>query len=460
MKDLYVVILAAGQGTRMKSKLPKVLHQAAGKTLLEHVTELAFKLKPKQVTVVVPKQHDSFKSLPSFSKNKVSFAVQAQQLGTGHAVRAAMSGIKSKRGQVLVLNGDMPLARLNSVRKLIQMQQKKKTAVSLLTAEVEDSFGYGRILRNGKGALIGIVEHKDATAAQKNIHEINVGVYCFELAFLQKSIGKIKNQNKQKEYYLPDLVAFAEAHGLAMQASCLSDSKEALGVNTQIDLNCVADYLYERKRKEAMQNGAVLVGTQVFIDSDVKIASGVHLESPCYLKGETKLKSDVIIETGCVLKDSEVGEGSLIKSHSYLDQARVADNCQIGPFAHLRPKTELKSGVKIGNFVETKKSTVGEGSKINHLSYIGDAEVGKSVNIGAGTITCNYDGVNKYKTKLGDHVFIGSDTQLVAPVTLGKHVFVGAGSTVTRDAAAHSLVLSRVPQQEIKGWARRKRQKK
>lgn len=458
MKPVFTIILAAGHGTRMKSRLPKVFHLMGGKTLIEHVTSLARPIKSKKMILVVPQQHDHFKKTFG-SKSGVHFAIQKRQLGTGHALQTGLSGVNGAQGTVLVLNSDIPLVRGESLKKLLCLHQSGQNAVSFLTALVLDPGSFGRITRHRDGRVSGIVEVKDASEEQKKINEINVGNYCFDLAFLKKSMHQLKSHNKQGEFYLTDLVAMAVEEGLSVQTHEVQDVRESLGVNTQSDLKIVNEAFYVRQQEKFMTDGVSIIGDGVFIDADVKIASGTRIESPCYLKGNTQIGEDVKIETGCVIHSSRVGSGVRLKAHSYLDEAVVAKDCQIGPFAHLRPGTVLMTGAKIGNFVETKKTRLGEGSKISHLSYVGDAVVGKKTNIGAGTITCNYDGFKKFKTVLGDGVFIGSDTQLVAPVKVGSGAFVAAGTTVTQDVSADSLAISRSPQKEIKGWARKKRQK-
>lgn len=457
MKPVFTIILAAGHGTRMKSRLPKVFHLMGGKTLIEHVTNLACSVKSKKTVLVVPQKQDHFKKVFG-SKSRFHFAVQKQQLGTGHALQAGLSGVTGAQGTVLVLNSDTPLVRGESIRQLLRWHQAGQNAVSFLTAHVKNPGSFGRITRHRDGQVSGIVEVKDASGDQIKINEINVGNYCFDLAFLKNSIRRLKSQNKQGEFYLTDLVAMAVAEDLPVQTHEIQDVRESLGVNTQSDLKIVNEAFYARQQEKFMADGVSIIGDAVFIDADVKIASGTHIESPCYLKGNTRLGEDVKIEMGCVIQSSRVASGVRIRAHSYLDEAVIAKDCLIGPFAHLRPGTVLMTGAKIGNFVETKKTRLGEGSKINHLSYIGDAVVGKKTNIGAGTITCNYDGYNKFKTVLGDGVFIGSDTQLVAPVKIGSGAFVGAGTTVTQDVSANSLAISRTPQKEIKNWARKKRQ--
>ncbi len=445
MNSPTVIILAAGLGKRMRSAKLKVLHKVGGLTLIEHSVRLAIKLKPQNIVVVIPPNDES---IPKVFKNfkahttKLSFAVQPKALGTGHALRCGLDGLGKLTSPVVVLNADMPLVSLTSVKKLLTLQKNKKCAVSLLSVLTDPIKGFGRIVRDDDSNVTGIVEERDATAVQKKITEFNVGIYAFDGKFLSANITKLQNKNKQREYYLTDLVALAKKAKLCVCAVAATDNEESLGVNSQADLQRLNAVFYRLQRDKMMEDGVTLLGCAVFADADVRVKAGVTIESPCYLKGNT-----------CV------ANGTHIKAFSYLDDAQVGCDCQIGPFAHLRPGTVLKTGAKVGNFVETKKTTLGEYSKANHLTYLGDAEIGNGVNIGAGTITCNYDGVNKFKTILEDGVFIGSDTQLVAPVTIGKGAFVGAGTTITKDVAAGSLAVSRTPQKEIPGWALRRKSK-
>ena len=452
-----VVILAAGKGTRMKTNLLKVLHKVGGKTLLEHVVALSKKIKASRSVIVVPDHNTSIQE--TLQDNTLIYAVQKKQLGTGDALKAALSCIKKTSREILVMNGDMPFVSSSSITKLLQTHRKNKATVTILTVHVQKENGFGRIIRDGKGAVTGIVEVKDATKEQLNITETNVGVYLFDADFVNKSIASLQNRNAQKEYYITDLIALAVKKNHTVCGVPLKDHEESLGVNSQMDLACLNDVFYKRQRFKFMSDGVSILGSEVFIDADVRIGSGSVLMSPCYLQGATKLGQNVVIETGCFIKDSQIDANVHMKAYCYVTESRMAQGCQIGPFAHLRPKTELAADVKIGNFVETKKSKINAKSKVSHLSYIGDALIGKNVNIGAGTITCNYDGYTKFETILDDDVFIGSDTQLVAPVHVGRGAFVGAGTTVTKDVAPDSLAVSRVQQKEIHGWAKHKRKK-
>lgn len=443
MKNISAVVLAAGRGTRMKSPLPKVLHAVGGLPLIAHSVKIALAVKARDTLLVVPKDHAAIRSCleKKFPRSKIKYAVQKEPLGTGHALSMALAPIKANQGTVLVLNGDMPLITTQTVKNLLSVFQKSGAIVALLTADAKGPTGFGRIVRDGNSAITRIVEEKDADETERNISEINVGIYAFDLAFLKKSLSRLSRNNKQKEYYLTDLVAVARDENLVVTSCGVTEASEILGVNSQADLHVVNDVFYQAQRSRFMRDGITCLGNDIFIDADVKIGAGTILESPCYVK-----------------RGSQIGVGVLIKAYSYLDGTLVADHCQVGPFAHLRPGTDLAEGVKVGNFVEIKKSRIGKGSKINHLSYVGDATLGRNVNIGAGTITCNYDGINKHPTIIEDDVFVGSDTQFIAPIRIGKGSLIGAGTTVTKNVKPCSLVISRVPQRDVP--LRRKRHKK
>lgn len=463
MKKIFPVIMAAGQGKRMKSALPKVLHCVGGKTLLHHVVQKALRLSKQQIFIVVPQDHqliqDSLQKSLGNSYNRLIFAVQHPAQGTGDALRCALQYIPNTEGDLILLNADMPLLGVSTMKRILSAHQQKKAQLTILTAHLSDPPAYGRVIRDQQKNIVGIVEEKDATTQQKKINEVNVGVYAMQLDFAKKAVKALRSNNAQKEYYVTDLVALVAKNKKTLASWSLVDLSETLGVNSQSDLYQINQLFYQRQRERFLTEGVCLIGSEIFIDDDVSLAQGIKIESPCYLKGKTKLGKNVVVETGCMISASTVGENSVLHAHSYLDQVVVNADCQIGPFAHLRPQTFLADHVKIGNFVEIKKTDVGSGSKVNHLSYIGDAVLGKRVNVGAGTITCNYDGYQKSKTILEDGVFVGSDTQLVAPVRVGKNAVIGAGTTVTKEVSAESLVISRIPQKEIPQWAAKKRQK-
>lgn len=461
MRELCAIILAAGKGKRMNSDLPKVLHLVGGRPMVAFSFLAARTLNCKKTVLVVPKDDTLIKeAVLSYSapRQKVHFAVQNPPRGTGDAVRIAIEAAGlGKAGTVIVLNADMPLIEPDTIAKLLALHEKSRAAMTILSANKDDPSGFGRIKRDANGSVVSIVEDKDANASERKIGEVNVGVYAFNMTFLKQAIYQLETANEQKEYYLPDLAMIALREKRKVEAFQLQDQSEAFGANSQVELTRVNREFYRCRRERLSASGVALVGEDIFVDAGAVVEQGSVLESPCYIKGESVIKSGVTVETGCVIKSSQIGEGTHLKAYCYLDDVVIEKNAHVGPFAHLRPGTHLKDSVKIGNFVETKKSVFGKNSKANHLSYVGDATLGEGVNVGAGTITCNYDGVNKFKTVIEDGVFIGSDTQLVAPIKLGKGSFVAAGTTVTKDVAPFSLVISRVPQTEFMGWAKKKK---
>lgn len=457
MRNLFTVILAAGRGKRMKSDLPKVLHAVGGRPMVTFSLEIARSLRSFKTVLVVPKEHDAIDAAVRLFFPETLFAVQEAPRGTGDAVRCALQKSKlGKRGTLLVLNGDMPLISKETARRLVSEHNRVGAAMTILSADHPGLKSYGRIIRDASGSPIGIVEAKDASREQSRISEVNVGVYAFDLEFLTRAISELSTDNKQGEYYLTDMLGIAARGGRRVHAVILDDVTESRGANSRVELNDVNDLYYSRRCRELAAFGTALLGNDVFVDADARVAATATLQAPCFVRGVSVIEDGVFVETGCVVANTRIRKNAHLKASCYLDGAEVGPDCHVGPFAHLRPGTILKKGAKVGNFVEIKKSVVGEGSKASHLSYLGDATIGKHVNIGAGTITCNYDGVNKFKTVLADGVFIGSDTQLVAPVKVGKGAFVGAGTTVTKDVSPYSLAVSRVPQREIPGWAQRR----
>ncbi len=450
---LSIVILAAGQGTRMKSSRPKVIHPLAGKPLLQHVVDSARRLDPEQVLVVVG--HESDQVRQSMQGQDVSFVEQHEQLGTGHAVAQCLGELKPAN-DLLVLYGDVPLTRVETLTALID--GCSNSALAILSFLVEDPFGYGRILRDEQGNVRGIVEHKDASAAQLKINEVNSGIMFIRGNNLAGLIDQLGNDNAQGEYYLTDLVALAVAADEAVAAVVCEDANEVTGVNNQQQLADVEQQYRARQVQALMAEGTKLYDPlRIDIRGDLQVGNDVEIDINCIFEGSVSLGDNVRIAANCVIRNSRIGAGSEIKPMSSIDEAIIGRDVSIGPFARIRPGTECADGVKIGNFVETKKAQIGEGSKISHLSYIGDTEMGKNVNIGAGTITCNYDGVNKFKTVIEDGVFIGSDTQLVAPVKVAKNATIGAGSTITKDAPADKLTLTRSKQMTMDNWKRPKK---
>jgi len=448
---LTVIILAAGQGKRMHSDLPKVLHPLASKPLLTYVIETALSLEPSQVFVVHGHQGEQLKrSMTAYSS--IQWIEQSQQLGTGHAVAQAMPQI-SDDNAVLVLYGDVPLIQADTLRYLCQSIQADKFGI--LTVNLANPYGYGRIIRNTANQVQRIVEEKEATAAERQLQEVNTGIVIVPAKSLRTWLAQLDNNNAQGEYYLTDTVALAVRDQATLYTTMPNDTYEVMGVNDRVQLAELERY-YQKKQAENLMRQGVSVSDPNRLDIRGQVTTGrdVTIDINVVLTGRVQLGNRVKIAANCVITNAIIGDDSEIFPYSLLENVTVGAHCRIGPFARLRPETVLADQVHIGNFVEIKKSTIATESKINHLSYIGDSEVGCSVNIGAGTITCNYDGAHKHKTIIGDHAFIGSDTQLVAPVKIGKGSTIGAGSTITKDTAENALALTRVPQKTIPNWKR------
>lgn len=447
--NLEVIILAAGQGTRMKSPLPKVLHPVAGLPMLQHVVSTAGLLQPRAIHVVVG--HGAQQVQSALQDFDLTWVMQEQQLGTGHAVLQAMPAVQAD-STVLILYGDVPLITASTLESLVEAAV---LAPALLTARVAEPAGYGRILRDNTGALLGVVEHKDANSDQRAIDEINTGVLAAPAADLQAYLPAVGNNNSQGEYYLPDILSMAVAEGRTV-ASCLAGSElEILGVNDRVQLNQV-EREFQRRQAESLMRAGVSIADANRIDVRGQLRCGfdVSIDVNVIIEGEVVLGDGVSIGPNCVLKNSAIGDGATIHAMSHLEDARVGEGANVGPYARLRPGTVLAAGARIGNFVETKKAIIGVGSKVNHLSYVGDCEMGDGVNVGAGTITCNYDGVNKHKTRLGNGVFVGSNSTLVAPLDVADGGFLAAGSTVTKAVGENELAVSRAKQRNITGWQR------
>ena len=452
---LSVVILAAGRGKRMRSRLPKVLHPLAGRPLLAHVVEAARALGPEAVYVV--HGHGGGQVRAALGGLPVTWVEQAEQLGTGHAVAQALPRIPDGH-QVLVLYGDVPLLRSETLRRLLKAAEAGapgERGLALLTAELPDPTGYGRILRDADGRVTGIVEEGDASAEQRALREVNTGVLAAPAGRLRAWLERIDNRNAQGEYYLTDVVALAVLEGVPVRAVPAEDPAEVQGVNDRLQLAAL-ERLWQRRAAEGlMRQGVTLLDPdRLDLRGEVVCGTDVTLDVGVVLEGRVELGDGVRVGPYAVLKDVRLGEGCEVLAHSVLEGVEAGAGVRIGPFARLRPGTRLADGVRVGNFVELKAAEVGEGSKINHLSYVGDASVGRDVNIGAGTITCNYDGHRKHRTVIEDEAFIGSDTQLVAPVRVGRRATIGAGSTITKDAPPGELTLSRAPQVTRKGWRR------
>lgn len=453
-----VIILAAGLGTRMKSGLAKALHPLAGHPLIQHVLKAAKGIEPERTVTVLGHQADAVRA--AVEEFGAEIVLQHEQLGTGHAVLQAKEAISVAAGPVMVLCADTPLLTTETLQSLAALHQKSRAVVSLITAVAENPFGYGRVVRSRAGVMR-IVEEKDATAAQRKITEVNAGIYCFEKKFLLESLEGLGRKNAQGEYYLPDTITAARKKRRAVSALRCEDNSEVLGVNSRKDLSVAEAVLRDRINTRWMQAGVTMIDpATIFIGDQVVLGRDVVLYGQLRLEGKTIIGEGCTLYPGSRIVSSAIGNNVVVKDHSVIENSEVASDAAIGPFAHLRPGSVISKRAKIGNFVEIKKSVIGEGSKANHLSYIGDAVVGKDVNIGAGVITCNYDGFSKFQTVIEDNVFVGSDAQLVAPVRVGKDAVVAAGATITKDVPADALAISRVPQTIREGFSSLRRKLK
>lgn len=448
-QSLNIVILAAGKGTRMQSLMPKVLHKLAGKALLQHVIDAAKQLNPSKIIVVYGYGGNAVPE--AFAHENIVWVEQKEQLGTGHAVQQASPHL-DQEATTLILLGDVPLVSRTSCETLLN----KTKALGLLTVNKANPTGYGRIVRNAQTAIEAIVEHKDATEQQRQITEVNTGIIAANNQHLKAWLAQLSNNNAQGEYYLTDIVALAVKDGHQVAAEVTNDESSVEGVNSKADLSGL-ERVYQMRYATALMNAGATLQDPFRIDvrGDLKIGKDVEIDVGCVFEGEVTLADNVKVGPYCVIKNSTIGSGTEIAAYTHIEQAHANAGCKLGPYARLRPGAEIADHAHIGNFVEIKNSTIGDGSKVNHLSYVGDAIVGKNVNIGAGTITCNYDGANKFKTIIEDNAFIGSDTQLVAPVTIGEGATIAAGSTITRDAPAGQLTFCRAKEQKsIANWKR------
>jgi bifunctional UDP-N-acetylglucosamine pyrophosphorylase/glucosamine-1-phosphate N-acetyltransferase len=447
--SLDIIILAAGQGTRMKSSLPKVLHPVAGRPMLVHVVETAQQLDPAAIHVVVG--HGAGQVRAALDDYPINWVEQAEQLGTGHAVLQALPDVDPSH-RVLVLYGDVPLIRADTLEALAQAAAD---APALLTARVVDPTGYGRVLRDAQGQLCGVVEQKDADAGQAAIDEINTGVLAAPAADLIGYLPQVGNANAQGEYYLPDILALAVADGKRVDTREATSELEILGVNDRVQLAAV-EREFQRRQAETLMRAGVAVADPHRLDVRGPLAcgEGVSIDINAVFEGRVVLGDGVSVGPNCVIRNAVIESGATIHAMSHLEDVHVGADASVGPYARLRPGTVLAEGARIGNFVETKKANIGRGSKVNHLSYVGDTEMGDGVNVGAGTITCNYDGVNKHTTRLGSGVFVGSNSTLVAPLEVADGGFVAAGSTVTKAVGEDELAVSRARQRNISGWQR------
>lgn len=458
MSDLHVVILAAGKGTRMKSAVPKVLHRVAGRPMLEFVLRASLGLSPRTITVVVGHLAESVKEALR-SRPEIRVVVQDPQLGTGHALLQTAPVLELVSGSVVLLSGDVPLLRADTLRRIAETHRKAGAAATVLTAVVERPYGYGRIVRTN-GKIARIVEERDASPAERLLKEINSGIYAFELKGLFTALRGLGTENAQGEYYLPDLIRTYRRQQRVVETVMLEHADEVRGINSRSELAEVSRIVRQTKNEELMAAGVTIEDpATTYIDPDVQIGSDTVIHPGVYLEGQTRIGAACEIHSGARIVDSILEDRVTIKNHCVIEESRIAAGGSVGPFAHLRTGTDLREDARVGNFVELKKTVLGTGSKANHLAYLGDATIGDHVNVGAGTITCNYDGKQKHQTIIEDGAFIGSDTQLVAPVTIGAGSYVGTGTTVRENVPSGSLAVSAGKQRNIEGWVEKKKAK-
>ena len=450
MSDLITVILAAGKGTRMKSKLPKVLHKVGGKAMVRHVLDAAKLAGAKRNVVVIG---FGAEQVAEAVAGRAECVVQAEQLGTGHAVRQAEELLKDEQGTVMVLCGDTPLLTGAMLQKLYEEHVAAGAKATVLTAIMPDATGYGRIVRTAEGDVARIVEHKDATDEERRINEVNSGIYCFEKEALFASLAKVTADNAQGEYYLPDVLEILKSQGEKIWAVAADDYEATLGINSRVQLSGAEKILRRRKNIELMDNGVTLMDPDTtYVDADVVVGRDTVIYPNTWLEGKTVVGEDCVL--GPSSRFSDVTIGNEVTAHFvYAHECEIADGVTMGPYVHIRPQTKLAEKVKIGNFVEVKNSNIGEGSKLPHLSYIGDCDMGSGVNMGCGSITVNYDGKTKFRTVIGNGAFVGCNSNLVAPVTVGDNSYIGAGSTITKEVPEGELAVGRARQKNIANWA-------
>ena len=459
MTDIHVVVLAAGKGTRMKSQVPKVLHRISGLTIIERVLRTAATLSPASITMVVG--HGANEVTGALRKRHLlQFVTQEQQLGTGHALLQARPLLEGKSGTVVLLSGDVPLLSAASLRSLLDTHTEAAAAATVITANMERPFGYGRIVRTN-GRISRIVEEKDTSPAQRAIHEINSGIYAFDLEPLFGALDSIGTANKQGEYYLPDLVAIYRKQKRTVTTWTVARADEIRGINSRTELAEVSSMVRQQKNEELMAAGVTLIDpATTYIDADVVVGADTVIYPCVFLEGSTKIGAACEIHSGSRIVNSTIGARVCVRNHTVVTDSTIADGACVGPFAHVRPGSDVGEDAHIGNFVELKKTSIGKGAKANHLAYLGDASIGAATNVGAGTITCNYDGEKKHQTVIGTGVFVGSNSTLVAPLTLADGSYIAAGSTVTKDVPAGALGLGRARQENKEGWRAKRAQKK
>jgi bifunctional UDP-N-acetylglucosamine pyrophosphorylase / glucosamine-1-phosphate N-acetyltransferase len=447
--DLAAVVLAAGKSTRMKSQLAKVLHPIMGKPMLVYPLDTLQHLGLAKIVVVVGHQAETVQE--RFSQYPVEFVLQEPQLGTGHAVQVAAMVLDGSQNTVVVLCGDVPLLQADTIRELYQHHQTSGAAATVLTVELPEPGSYGRIVKDNQGNVLKIVEARDASPAELSIREINTGIYCFQFPFLKEALKTLRPDNDQNELYLTDLIAAARARNLQVASLKTLDEQSFHGINTRVELAAVTARVRQQINERHMLNGVTLIDPDTtYIEAEVAIGPDTIIYPNCYLMGKTVIGTSCLLEPDVKISDSSIGDRVTIKMGTVIAESLVADEAQLGPYSHLRPLSDVRQKAKVGNFVELKKSVLHIGAKASHLTYIGDSEVGENVNIGAGTITCNYDGKNKFKTTIEPGAFIGSNTALVAPVTIGAGAYVGAGSTITKDVPPDMLAVARGRQVNLK----------
>ena len=456
MNALNIIILAAGKGTRMRSDLPKVLHAVGGKPILHHVIDAARQLNPQNIIVVYGFGGEQVQQ--QTPGEDLQWVLQAEQLGTGHAVQQALPHLP-EQGKTLILLGDVPLVDVEACGQMLAQAEQHLVVQTFIK---DDPSGYGRIVRNDANEVVAIVEHKDASAAQRAIQEVNTGIMAMPNARLKHWLSSISNDNAQKEYYLTDIIALSVQEGRAVLPHVVADAWSVTGINSKLDLQQIEREYQRRQATVLMTQGVTLLdASRIDIRGELSCGRDVVIDVNCVFEGKVTLEDGVTIGPNCVIKNAVIAKGSKLAAYTHIDDATVGQDSKIGPFARLRPGTRLAAETHVGNFVEIKNATVGLGSKVNHLSYVGDASVGANVNVGAGVITCNYDGANKHKTVIEDNVFVGSDTQLVAPVTVGQGATIAAGSTITKNVAADTLTFCRASEhRSIQGWQRPQKVKK
>jgi bifunctional UDP-N-acetylglucosamine pyrophosphorylase / glucosamine-1-phosphate N-acetyltransferase len=455
MSDLHIVVLAAGKGTRMKSEVPKVLHRIAGLTLIDHVLRIASALNPSSTTIVVGHAGNLVRDHLA-PHSHLEFVVQEPQLGTGHALLQTAPVLRGRQGTVLLLSGDVPLLSSRTLERLIATHRETRAFATVLTALIDRSYGYGRIVRT-QGRITRIVEEKDASRVQREIKEINSGIYAFNVEPLFDSLEQIGSDNAQDEYYLPDLIGIYRRRRKVVSTFTIDNASEIRGINSRSELAEVSTMVRQQKNEELMAAGVTLIDpATTYIDVDVEIAPDTVIYPCVFIEGSTRIGAACEIHAGSRIVNSTLGDRVVIRNHSVIAEATIASGASVGPFAHLRPGADVGSEAHVGNYVELKNAKLGARSKANHLTYLGDATIGANVNVGAGTITCNYDGRTKNRTVIEDGAFIGSDTTLVAPVRVGQNAYVGAGSTITDDVPAGALGIARGRQEVKEGWVQRR----